>query len=215
VRATQRQALSRWDLCPITDLRLSPHTAYAELVEALIAGGAWVVQLRMKGASTDEVTATAREVLPRCRSAGVSLIINDDAEACRSSGADGLHIGQDDLSPTEARRIIGPSRILGLSTHSRAQFEMALGEPVDHIAVGPVFGTASKENPDPAVGLDLVRWAKSRIDRPLVAIGGVDQSNIHSVIDAGADIVAVIAAVMKTDDVTRAVRDLRTAWERR
>lgn len=167
----------------------------------------------MKGASTEKITATARQVLPMCRSAQVSLIVNDDAVACQVSGADGLHLGQDDLSPTEARSIVGPDRILGLSTHSREQFEAALDEPVDYIAVGPVFGTTSKKKPDPTVGLELVRWAKAQIDRPLVAIGGIDATNIRSVLDAGADIVAVIAAAMKAKDVTCAVRELRTAWQ--
>jgi thiamine-phosphate pyrophosphorylase len=206
------QRVTSWDLYPITDLALSGHQDYPSLIDALIAGGVRVIQLRMKGASTEEIAATARVALPRCRAAGVDLIINDDAEACRSSGADGLHVGQGDLPPREARRIIGPDKILGLSTHGREQFTAALGEPVDYIAVGPIFGTRSKENPDPMVGLELVRWARSQTDRPLVAIGGITEETLPSVLEAGAEIVAVIAAVMGAGDVTEAVRRLRETW---
>jgi thiamine-phosphate pyrophosphorylase len=198
------QRVTSWDLYPITDLALSGHRDHA--------GGVRVIQLRMKGASTEEIAATARVALPRCRAAGVDLIINDDAEACRSSGADGLHVGQGDLPPREARMIIGPDKILGLSTHSREQFTAALGEPVDYIAVGPIFGTRSKENPDPMVGLELVRWARSQTDRPLVAIGGITEETLPSVLEAGAEIVAVIAAVMGAGDVTEAARKLRQPW---
>ncbi len=205
--------IAAWDLYPITDLALAPHTDIRDVVEALIRGGARVVQLRMKGATTDAITEAANAVLPRCRDAGVDLIINDDAEACRRSDADGLHIGQSDLAPAEARAIIGPDKILGLSTHSRAQFTAALREPADYLAVGPIFDTASKVNPDPTVGLDLLRWAREQTDRPLVAVGGISAANIASVIAAGADAVAVIAAVMKTDDIAAAVRHLRASWQ--
>lgn len=206
--------LDAWDLYPITDIALSGHPDHESLVHALIAGGARVVQLRMKGAPTAEIAATARRLMPLCRGAGVDLIVNDDAEACRAGGADGLHLGQGDLPPAEARAIIGPGRVLGLSTHSREQFLAALREPVDYVAVGPVFGTTSKAQPDPTVGLELVRWAKARADRPLVAIGGITEETIGAVVEAGADIVAVIAAVMKSPDVAEAVRRLRRAWPR-
>jgi len=200
-----------WDLYPLFDPRGAPENS----LNQLIAGGVRVVQLRMKGASTAEIAQTARALLPRCRAAGVALIVNDDAEACRAADADGLHVGQGDMPPRQARAVIGAGRVIGVSTHSRAQFEAALREPVDYIAVGPVFGTMSKENPDPIVGLELVRWARARTDRPLVAIGGIDASNIAAVLDAGADIVAVIGALAACGDLTAEVRRLRAAWSGR
>jgi thiamine-phosphate pyrophosphorylase len=203
--------INSWDLYPIFD----PRTVAAGFAESLIRAGVRVMQLRMKGAATGEIAEAARGLLPACRASGVDLIVNDDAEACRASGADGLHVGQGDLAPAEARRIMGPGKILGVSTHSQSQFEAALHEPVDYIAVGPVYGTASKANPDPAVGLGFVRWAKARADRPLVAIGGIDAARIRDVVAAGADIVAVIGALAAASDVEAAACALRAAWHRR
>lgn len=200
--------LRRWDLYPIFD----PRTAPPDFAAGLIEGGVRVMQIRMKGAATAEITAAARALLPRCRAAGVDLIVNDDAEACAESEADGLHLGQGDMAPAEARRVIGPERLLGLSTHSRDQFEAALGEPVDIVAVGPVYGTASKANPDPAVGLDLIRWARARTGQPLIAIGGITAVTIRDVLTAGADVVAVIAALASAPDLRAEVRALRAAW---
>ena len=211
-RTPQGARIARWDLYPLTDLAASPHDTLPDLTRAMLAGGARVIQLRMKGASTAEIAASARALLPLCREADADLIVNDDAEACVASGADGLHLGQDDMDPAEARGLIGPDKILGVSTHSPEQIEAARRAPLDYIAVGPVFATASKENPDPVVGLDLIRHAKNRTGLPLVAIGGITRQTILQVIGAGAGIVAVIGAANATDDVTAAVRDLRAAW---
>jgi thiamine-phosphate pyrophosphorylase len=210
--AKKRERLAAWDLYPIVDLKPENCERCGLAVDQMIAGGARVIQLRIKGASTARIAETARGVIAPCRAAGVALIVNDDAEACRDADADGLHLGQGDLSPSVARRVIGPERILGLSTHSRAQFTAGLREPVDYLAVGPVFDTVNKANPDPTVGLELVRWAKSQADRPVIAIGGINSMNIRSVIDAGADAVAVIGAVMKSSDIAAAVRSMRAVW---
>ncbi len=112
---------------------------------------------------------------------------------------DGVHVGQEDISPTLARSIVGPNRMVGVSTHNRAQLEIADKQPVDYIAIGPVFATASKENPDPEVGLDGVREARAVTDKPLVAIGGITLENAADVLAAGADSVAVISALFGPD----------------
>lgn len=130
-----------------------------------------------------------------CRQAGALFVINDRADVARLLDA-GLHVGQDDLPPAEARRLIGPDAVLGLSTHNPAQFRAALMEPVDYVAFGPIFPTATKENPDPVVGLgllpELAEQAR-RSGRPLVAIGGITRARAHEVLAAGADSLAVIS----------------------
>jgi thiamine-phosphate pyrophosphorylase len=121
-------------------------------------------------------------------------------------GADGVHVGQGDLPPAEARRIVGDDAIVGVSTHSLAQLDAALREPVDYVAIGPVYATASKANPDPVVGPDLVRRARALADRPLVAIGGIEHARAAEVVAAGADGLAVIAALMDAPDLEAAAR---------
>jgi thiamine-phosphate pyrophosphorylase len=129
------------------------------------------------------------------RKAGAMLIINDRVDVALTSGAEGVHLGQYDLSVDEARAILGEGKIIGVSTHSIAQFRAALETSADYIAVGPVYPTITKENPAPVVGLELIREARKLTDRPLVAIGGISHARAPEVIAAGADCVAVISAL--------------------
>jgi len=126
----------------------------------------------------------------------VRLILNDRADLCLAADFDGVHVGQDDLSPEAVRRIIGPNRWLGVSTHNPEQLRQADLTSADYLAIGPVFRTSSKENPDPAVGLEGVRRARALTRKPLVAIGGITRANAASVIAAGADSVAVISDLL-------------------
>lgn len=136
------------------------------------------------------------------------LIMNDYPDLAVSAGFDGVHVGQTDISATEVRKIVGPEKIVGVSTHNRAQLQAADRLPVDYIAFGPVFATASKLNPDPIVGLDGVREARSLTSKPLVAIGGITLENARAVRDAGADSVAVISAMFGPDkDPAKIARD--------
>jgi thiamine-phosphate pyrophosphorylase len=123
------------------------------------------------------------------------LILNDWPELAVEAGFDGVHVGQTDMSPAEARAIVGPEKIVGVSTHNEAQLRAADQEPVDYIAVGPVYATATKENPDPVVGLEGVRLARSLTRKPLVGIGGITAENAGAVLEAGADSVAVISGI--------------------
>lgn len=161
----------------------------------LAVGGATIVQLRDKQTSSREILRVARE-LRRILPNEVRLIINDRSDLAVAAGADGVHLGQDDLPPEAARKIIGPSRVLGVSTHNPQQVEFAHQTSADYIAIGPVFATISKDNPDPLIGLEGVRHARSLTDKPLVAIGGITLQNCRSVIEAGADCVAVIGAIL-------------------
>jgi thiamine-phosphate pyrophosphorylase len=138
----------------------------------------------------------ARE-LKRLLGDAVKLIMNDRADLCLAAGFGGVHVGQDDLSPDSARRIIGRKLTLGVSTHNPEQVKEADKTSADYIAIGPVFATSTKSNPDPVVGLDGVRQARALTRKPLVAIGGITRANCRSVIEAGADAVAVISDLLR------------------
>ena len=160
----------------------------------LAAGGATLIQFRDKSADATKALSRARElrrVLPEA-----TLIMNDRADLALAAGFDGVHVGQDDLSPAGARRVLGNARLVGFSTHSLAQVREADALPIDYIAVGPVFATASKANPDPVIGLEGVHTARAATKKPLVAIGGITRENARSVLDAGADSVAVISDLL-------------------
>jgi thiamine-phosphate pyrophosphorylase len=171
--------------------------AIVDYAKDLAAGGATLIQYRNKVGSTREMLSHAREIR-RALGDNVTLIMNDRADICIAAGYQGVHVGQEDLSPESARTVIGPDRILGASTHTLEQLRQADAGPADYIAFGPIFATASKRNPDPVVGLDGIRTARAATKKPLIAIGGVTRANARSVIDAGADSVAVIADLLSS-----------------
>jgi thiamine-phosphate pyrophosphorylase len=181
-------------LYAITDRQWS-NCAHEEIVRMLLDGGARFIQLRDKEASGRELLEQAMACLKLTREAGATLIINDRVDVALTAGADGVHLGQDDLSVAEAREILGEDKIIGVSTHSIAQFRAALQTSANYIAVGPVYPTKTKENPAAVVGLKLIREARELTDRPLVAIGGISHRRAPKVIEAGADCVAVISAL--------------------
>jgi thiamine-phosphate pyrophosphorylase len=167
------------------------------VAEELAAAGCMLLQYRDKYENARRMVDQARELKARLGTS-VKLIMNDRADLCLAAGFDGLHIGQDDLSPESARRIIGSDRWLGVSTHNPEQLAEADRSSADYLAIGPVFATSSKENPDPVVGLEGVRRAREMTHKPLVAIGGITRARARSVIDAGADSVAVISDVLRS-----------------
>jgi len=182
----------------------NPITAIVRYAEELIAAGAMLIQLRDKSLAeqTRRFLSCARE-LRRVTLDRATLIINDRVDLCLAADADGVHLGQDDLSSAAARRIFdqvkdGKSRIIGLSTHNLSQVRAADALPVDYIAIGPVFVTGSKANPDPVVGLEGVQQARQATRKPLVAIGGITRQNCRQVKDAGADAVAVISDLLES-----------------
>ena len=137
------------------------------------------------------------------RAAGATLVVNDRADLAQLFGA-ALHLGQDDLLPCVARRVVGPDTMVGYSTHNEAQLRAACDEPADYLALGPIFGTVTKENPDPTVGLDELRRLRPFSNRPLVAIGGITRANARQVLESGADSVAVIGDLFPEDGNLRA-----------
>jgi thiamine-phosphate pyrophosphorylase len=184
-------------LYPILDAGCFPDAdAMFAAAGELAASGITLLQYRNKSGNAREMLDQARE-LRRCVGGRVKLIMNDRADLCLAAKFDGLHVGQDDLSPDAARRIIGPDRLLGVSTHNPEQLAEADKTSADYLAIGPVFATSSKADPDPVVGLAGVRRARALTRKPLVAIGGITRANARSVIDAGADAVAVISDLIR------------------
>jgi len=162
----------------------------------LVASGVTLLQYRNKSGNARQMLEQARE-LKRGIVNGVKLIMNDRADLCVAAGCDGVHVGQDDLSPQGARKVIGDGLWLGVSTHNPEQVKLADETSADYIAIGPVFSTASKANPDPVVGLEGVRRARALTRKPLVGIGGITRANCWEVIEAGADAVAVISDLLE------------------
>jgi thiamine-phosphate diphosphorylase len=192
--------LSLPKLYAITDCQLS-NCSHEEIVRMMLAGGARLIQLRDKEASSREMLDQARACLKLTREAGATLIINDRVDVALTAGADGVHLGQGDMKVEDAREILGDDKIIGVSTHSIDQFRAALETSANYIAVGPVYQTKTKENPAPVVGLELVREAKKLTDRPLAAIGGITPERAPEVIEAGADCVAAISALYPWPEV--------------
>jgi thiamine-phosphate pyrophosphorylase len=164
-------------------------------VDKLKAAGVTLLQYRNKTGDPRQMLEHAREIRHRVRDS-VRLIMNDRADLCLAAGFDGVHVGQEDLSPEGARRVIGPDLWLGVSTHNPEQLAQADHTSADYLAIGPVFATTSKERPDPVVGLEGVRRARELTRKPLVAIGGITRANALEVIEAGADTVAVISDLL-------------------
>ena len=175
-----------------TLLNNSPHDCAQELA----AAGVRLLQYRNKSASARDLLETSRHLVSSLTSYGSSLIVNDRPDVAALAGAAGVHVGQEDLDPEQARAVVGEEMWVGTSTHNLEQFGRAAATSADYIAVGPIFATTSKENPDPVVGLELVRQVRPLTDKPIVAIGGITLERAASVIAAGADSVAVIRDVL-------------------
>jgi thiamine-phosphate pyrophosphorylase len=184
-------------LYPILDAACFPDAeGLFAAAQELASSGVTLLQYRNKSGNARLMLEQARE-LNRLVGRRVRLIMNDRADLCLAAEFDGLHLGQDDLSPEAARRIIGPTRWLGVSTHNPEQLAEADKTSADYLAIGPVFATTTKANPDPVVGLEGVRRARQLTSKPLVAIGGITRANARAVIEAGADAVAVISDLIR------------------
>lgn len=177
-----------------------------DLARALFSGGALLVQVRNKTASARDLLHQVRRVIGLAP-AGARVIVNDRVDIALIAGAAGVHLGQTDLPPSSAREILGPDRIVGFSTHNLSQAEEADKLPVDYLAVGPVFPTSSKENPDPVLGVEKLSEICGRVRKPVVAIGGIRLDNAATILNAGAASVAIIRDLLSRNDVTQAVRD--------
>lgn len=175
-----------------------------DLARAFLEGGARLLQLRAKHVDSSSLLALADRLMPLARTYGADVIVNDRADVARMAGAAGVHVGQEDITAREARRVVGPEAVVGLSTHTLEQVEAAASEPVSYIAVGPVFGTTTKDTGYTAVGLELIAAAAARAGAvPIVGIGGIDLDRAPAVIAAGAASVAVISDLLTPDPTAR------------
>jgi len=182
------------------------------LLDAALSGGVDLLQLRDKEADDDVLLEAAERFRSACDRFGALFLLNDRPELALACGADGVHVGQDDLPVDAVRRVVGEEMIIGLSTHSPAQFDEGLASVADYLSAGPVWETPTKAG-RPATGLELVRHAASGATKPFFAIGGIDQSNVADVVAAGASRVVVVRAIRDAADPEAAARSLRSAVE--
>jgi thiamine-phosphate pyrophosphorylase len=178
---------------------------------AFLDGGAGILQIRHKGHWSRDTFESARQVARLCRESGVPLIVNDRADVALLLES-GLHVGQDDLPPRDARRLMGSDAVVGFSSHNPQQLCAAGGEPVDYVALGPIFATVSKRNPDPVTGVEEVRRCRTLLEKPLVAIGGITLANALDVLRAGADSVAVIGGLLPESPSAQSLRQRMEQW---
>jgi thiamine-phosphate pyrophosphorylase len=202
-------------LCAIIDTEAAARAGWRpiDLAHAFLSGGARFLQLRAKSTGGAEFLDTASSIAGLAHAAGALVVVNDRADIARLANADGVHVGQDDLGAAAVRSIVGDGAIVGLSTHTVEQIDRAVDQPVSYVAVGPVFGTATKATGYEAIGLARVREAARRTGAcglPLVAIGGITLDNARSVVEAGAASVAVISDLLSTGDPERRVREFLT-----
>ncbi|HVO56737.1 MAG TPA: thiamine phosphate synthase [Dongiaceae bacterium] len=198
-----RLALPR--LYVILDAALLPSDP-SELTTQLLNAGARAFQYRNKVAPARELLHASQALSVTLHGQGAAFFVNDRPDVARLAAATGVHLGQDDLSPAAARKIVGRKAAIGLSTHNLEQFERAEASETDYIAVGPIFPTGSKRNPDPVVGTELLRKVRGLSRKPIVAIGGIQLSRVREVIEAGADSVAVISDILSAKDPAERVR---------
>jgi thiamine-phosphate pyrophosphorylase len=173
---------------------------------SLAEAGVRLLQYRNKSAPPRQYLESSRELAEALRPHGVSFFVNDRPDIAFLAGAAGVHVGQDDLDVEQARRVVGCETLVGVSTHNLEQFNGAAASSADYIAVGPVFSTSTKANPDPVVGLDFIRKVRALSDKPIVAIGGITLERAASAIEAGADSVAVISGILSAPDPARRAR---------
>jgi thiamine-phosphate pyrophosphorylase len=191
-----------------------PQTDLEALLRGALTGGADIVQLREKELGRNEIERAAETFRRVADTFSALFILNDDPELARACDADGVHVGQDDVSAEQARELLGPDAIVGLSTHSQEQIAASAERPVDYISVGPIWETPTKEG-RPAVGLELIRHAAEQAPHPFFAIGGIDTDNASQVVGAGAERLCAVRAIRDAADAAAAATALRQAFAER
>jgi thiamine-phosphate pyrophosphorylase len=214
---TPRETIEHWGVYAITDRTLAGGQTHAEIGAQLIEGGVRVIQLRDKTTPYEILLEDARRLVERARPRGVTVIANDNPYLARDADADGVHLGQNDCPVAVARDIVGPDRLIGLSTHTRLQALRAQQLDVDYIGLGPIYTTQTKRRSYLPLGLSTVRWAAATLEIPFVAIGGITADTLADVMAAGARHCAMISALMQSDDLIattqRFVRLCNDLWK--
>lgn len=187
----------------------NPVVGYAKCAEAAVRAGVKIIQLRMKHATREDILREGREMRRVTEGTGTLFIVNDDPAIAAEVGADGVHVGQDDMSPSEVRTRFPMLKVVGLSTHNIDQVKASVSQPIDYIGVGPVYATPTKDIPDPTLGLDTMARMIAAAAHPAVAIGGIDATRLKDVIAAGARNYAVVRAVCQSQDPYSAILKLQ------
>jgi thiamine-phosphate pyrophosphorylase len=177
-----------------------------DCAQKLVDAGVRLLQYRNKSATSRDLFESSRRLAALLIPRGVTFLVNDRADVASLTGANGVHLGQEDLGVEEARVVIGPEKLVGFSTHNLEQFQQAAASSADYVAVGPVFSTSTKANPDPVVGTDFIRQVRGLTKKPIVAIGGITLDRAAEVIRAGADSVAVISDILRAPDPGKRAR---------
>jgi thiamine-phosphate pyrophosphorylase len=198
-----------YSLYLVTDAGLARGRTHREIVKAAIRGGVTIVQYREKNASTRRMIEEARELHDLCRAHKISFIVNDRVDVALAVDADGVHVGQDDMPASLARKLIGRDKILGVSAENIAQARAAMADGADYIGASPIFATPTKPDTPPPIGVQGLAELARVCTIPVVAIGGLNATNAASMMRAGAAGVAVVSAIVSTEDVERAARELR------
>lgn len=201
-----------YEFYTITDQKSSLGRSDMEVAKALIQGGATVLQYRAKHITAREQLATAIKLRALTESRGVCFIVNDRVDLAVACGADGVHLGQDDLPVSAARLMVGSDLLVGVSTHSLEQARRAEGEGADYIGFGPIYSTQTKENNVPPVGVDLLREVVSRVKIPVVAIGGIKEKHLPELAACGAVNIAVVTALTAAENVEKAAKTMKQKW---
>jgi thiamine-phosphate pyrophosphorylase len=199
-----------YDLYVVTDKKIRKGVTHQQIAKLAVSGGADVVQFRDKDMTGRELFATAREIREITHSAGVLFIVNDRMDIALASGADGVHLGQDDLPLQEARKLAPDNFIIGISVGSVTEAIDADNGGADYVAVSPVFGTGTKPDAGLGLGTDLIKAIKQKISIPVIGIGGIQKENMGEVILSGADGIAVISAVVCAPDISKAAQELKS-----
>jgi thiamine-phosphate pyrophosphorylase len=195
----------------LTDRKLSRGLSEQDVVRRAIAGGATAIQLRWKDGALREAVSLARELKTICAEHNVLFVVNDRLDLAMAVRADAVHLGEEDLPIPEARALVGDSMVIGYSPADLSEVEWAIESGADYLGVGPVYGTSTKDDAGDAVGIERMRQVRDLTDVPFVGIGGIDATNAAPVVEAGADGVAVISAVVAQDDIESAARLLSDA----
>ena len=192
----------------ILDPEVAGARSLTELTKTALAAGVRAFQLRVKTPATRTFYELAATLCPLVQKGGGTFLVNDRCDIASAVGADGVHLGQEDLPLADARAILGPGKLIGISTHNLNQAREAEGGGADYIGFGPIFPTTTKENPDPVVGVAGLREVRAKVRIPIVAIGGINAGNIAEVVTAGADCAAVVSAVLAAPDPQAAITEL-------
>ena len=198
-----------YSLYLVTDAELARGRSLRQIVASAIYGGVTVVQYREKNASTHRMIEEALELCQLCCSYNVPFIVNDRLDVALAVGADGVHVGQDDMPAAVARKLIGPGKILGVSVENVAQAQTALADGADYVGASPIFATPTKTDAPPPMGIEGLQELARGCTLPIVAIGGLNAANAAAVLRAGAAGLAVVSAIVSAEDVERAARELR------